>query len=71
MGNRGLQKGAKYSRSFFPLPRSVFLLKGFKRERIWQVEGLVKISADGSQAKGIEREGKKVSDEEVTAPLLN
>lgn len=70
-GKRGAPKGAKHSRTLFSLPQSVFLLKGFRKERIWQVEGLLKISADGSQAKGIEREREKVSDEEVTAPLLN
>lgn len=68
--------GPERSQTFrdpFPLPWSVFLLKGFGKERIWQVEGLLKLSADGSQAKGIEgeREREKVSDEEVMAPLLN
>lgn len=64
----GLQKEPNIHRPF-SLPQSVFLLKGFIKERIWQIEGLLKISTDGSQAKGIERE--KVSNEEAMAPLLN
>lgn len=55
-------------KDLFSLPRSVFLPKGLKKERIWQINNLLNMSSDGSQSKGEETE--KVSDEEVTASVL-
>lgn len=73
-GKWGALKGARSSRALFFLLWSVFLLRGFKKERIWQVDDLLKRSVDSSQAKGgqkereRDRDREKVSDEEVNGP---
>lgn len=69
MGNGGLQREPNIHGSFFPPAVCIPTSRIQKGEDLAGGEGVLKISTDGSQAKGIERE--KVSDEEVTAPLLN